>query len=108
MQIKLVAAEKFSMSRNVKNRVRITNSAPSHQHVDLYILNMIGTLKVCPHYAAWHIAAKCGKAMRQKLRHATSISGRCVGLAAACHSMLRGLKIQSANCRSHQKKPRGI
>ncbi len=65
-------------------------------------------LEVRPHYAARHIAAKCSKAAWQKLRHATSICGRCVGLAAACRSMLRGLKIQSANCRSHQKKPRGI
>ncbi len=32
----------------------------------------------------------------------------CVGLAATCHSMLRSLKIWSANCRSNQKKLRGI
>ncbi len=51
--------------------------------------------------------AQIGK-VQQKLRHATSICGRCVGLAAACRSMLCGLKIQSANCRSHQKKSRGI
>ncbi len=31
-----------------------------------------------------------------------------VGVASACRSMLRGLKIQSVNCRSYQKKPRGI
>ncbi len=37
----------------------------------------------------------------------TSICGRCVGLSAECRSMLRGLKIRSANCRSHQSKPRG-
>ncbi len=49
-------------------------------------------VKVRPHYAAWHTAVKCGKAAGQKLHHATSICGRCVGLAAACHSMLRGLK----------------
>ncbi len=66
------------------------------------------SLKVRPHYAARHTAAKCGKATWQKLRHAASICGRCIGLAAACRSMLRGLKIRSANCRSHQKKPRGI
>ncbi len=65
-------------------------------------------LQVRPHYATRHTAAKCGKATRQKLRHATSIGGRCVGLAAACHSTLRSLKIRSVNCRSHQKKPRGI
>ncbi len=65
-------------------------------------------IKVRPHYAARHTAAKCGKAAWQKLRHTTSICGRCIGLAAACHSMLRGLKIQSANCRSPQKKLRGI
>ncbi len=66
------------------------------------------TIKVRPHYAAWHKAAKCGKAIRQKLHHATSICGRCVGLATACRSMLHDLKIRSANCQSHQKKPRGI
>ncbi len=44
----------------------------------------------------------------QKLRHATSICERCVGLAVACRSMLRGLTIRSANWRSHQKKPCGI
>ncbi len=65
-------------------------------------------LKVCPHYAARHTAAKCGKDARQKLCHATSICGRCVDLAAVCRLMLRGLRIRSANCRSHQKKPRGI
>ncbi len=37
-------------------------------------------IKVRPHYAARHTAAKCGKAARQKLRHATSICGRCVGM----------------------------
>ncbi len=57
---------------------------------------------------AWHTAAKCGKAARQKLRHATSICGCCVGLAAACRLMLRRLKIRSANCWSHQKKQCGI
>ncbi len=66
------------------------------------------SLKVRPHYAARHTAAKCSKAAWQKLRHATSICGRCVGLAAACRSMLRSLKIWLANCRSHQKKLRGI
>ncbi len=65
-------------------------------------------IKVHPHYAAPHTVAKCGKATWQKLRHATSICGHCVGLPAACRSMLRGLKIRSANCQSHQKKPRGI
>ncbi len=50
-------------------------------------------IKIRPRYVARHTAAKCGKAARQKLRHATSICGRCVGLAAACRSMLRGLKI---------------
>ncbi len=65
-------------------------------------------VKVRPHYAARHTAAKCSKAAWQKLRHATSIYGLCVGLAAACRSMLRGLKIRSANCRFHQKKPRSI
>ncbi len=65
-------------------------------------------LKVHPYYAARHTAAKCDKAAWQKLRHATNICGRCVGLAATCRLMLRGLKIRSANCRFHQKKPRGI
>ncbi len=50
-------------------------------------MSLIVNLKVRPHYAARHTAAKCGKAAQQKLRHATSICGRCVGLAAACHSM---------------------
>ncbi len=67
-----------------------------------------GSLKVCPHYATQHTAAKCGKAAWQKLRYATGICGHCVGLAAAYRSMLCSLKIRSANCRSHQKKPRGI
>ncbi len=66
------------------------------------------SVKVRPHYATWHTAGKCDKATRQKLRHATSICGCCVGLAVACRSMLHGLKIRSANCQSHQKKPRGI
>ncbi len=65
-------------------------------------------VKVRAHCAARHTAAKCGKAARQKLCHATNIDRHCVGLAAACRSMLRGLKIRSANCRSHQKKPCGI
>ncbi len=69
---------------------------------------LCAAVKVRPHYAAQHTAAKCGKATRQKLRHATSICGRCVCLASACRSMLRGIKIRSANCWSHQKKPRGI
>ncbi len=67
-----------------------------------------GVVKVCPHYAARHTAGKCGKAAWQKLRHATSISGCCIGLTVACRSMQHGLKIWSANCRSNQKKPRGI
>ncbi len=58
--------------------------------------------------ASMETVAKCFKAARQKLRHATSICGRCVGLAVACRLMLCRLKIRSANCRSHQKKPRGI
>ncbi len=53
-------------------------------------------------------AAHSGKVARQKWRHATSICGHCVGLAAACCSMLPSLKIWSANCWSHQKKPHGI
>ncbi len=62
-------------------------------HVWSRIILLKNTIKVHPHYAAWHTAAKCSKAERQKLRHATNICGRCVGLAAACRSMLRGLKI---------------
>ncbi len=72
------------------------------------VANCCANVKVRLHYAVRHKAAKCGKTAWQKLRHDTSICGRCVGLAAACRSMLRGLKIRSANCRSHQKKPRGI
>ncbi len=44
----------------------------------------------------------------QKSRHAASICGHCLSSAAACCSMLHSLKIWSANCRSHQRKPRGI
>ncbi len=51
------------------------------------------TVKVRPHYAVRHTAAKCCKAAWQKLRHARSICGRCLGLAVACCSMLCGLKI---------------
>ncbi len=56
----------------------------------------MASIKVGPHYATRHKAAKCGKAARQKLHHATSICGRCIGFAAACRSMLRGLKIRLA------------
>ncbi len=65
--------------------------APIFVLIKLDVIFLI--LKVRPHYAARHTVAKCGKAARQKLRHATSICGRCVGLAVACRSMLRGLKI---------------
>ncbi len=56
--------------------------------------------KVCPHYAMW-------QGCSAKERHATSIYGCCVSLAAACRSMLCSLNIRSANCRSHQRKPHG-
>ncbi len=49
-----------------------------------------------------------GKATQQKLSHAISICGCYIGSAVACHLMLCGLKIRSANCWSHQRKPRGI
>ncbi len=65
-------------------------------------------LNVRPHYAVWYTVAQSGKAAQQKSHHAVSICGRCAGLAAACRSMRRGLKIWLANCRSHQRKPRGI
>ncbi len=38
MQVMLGAAEKFSLSAKVQKGVSKTNSAPSHQHVDLYNL----------------------------------------------------------------------
>ncbi len=66
------------------------------------------SLKVHPHYAAWHTAAHRGKVAQPKSLHAASICGRCIDSAATYCSMLRTLKIWSANCRSHQRKPRGI
>ncbi len=45
-----------------------------------YVVVTLDAIKVRPHYAAQHTAAKCGKAARQKLRHATSICGCCVGM----------------------------
>ncbi len=57
-------------------------------------------VKVRPHYAARHTAAKCGKSCAMPQVY--------VDVASACRSMLHDLKIRSANCRSHQKKPRGI
>ncbi len=46
-----------------------------------YLISLFAVhLKVRPHYAAQHTAAKCGKAARQKLCRATSICGRCVGM----------------------------
>ncbi len=65
-------------------------------------------LKIHPHYAVWHTATQCSKAAQQKLHHAASICGHCIGSAAACHLMLHGLKILSANRWSHQRKPRDI
>ncbi len=58
--------------------------------------------------AAQRTAAQCDKAAQQKLFHTASVCGCCIGSAAACRSMLRGLKIRSANCWSHQRKPCSI
>ncbi len=65
-------------------------------------------LRVHIHYAARHTAAQHGKATQQKSCHATSICERRISSAAACHSMLLGLKIWSTNCQSHQRKLRDI
>ncbi len=56
-------------------------------------------IKVRPHHVAQHTATQRGKATQQKSHHVANICGCCVGSAAACRSMLRGLKIRSANCR---------
>ncbi len=56
------------------------------------------TFKMLPHYAMWHTARQGHAA---KSSHAASVCGCCVVSAVACHLMLRGLKIRSANCWSH-------
>ncbi len=61
-------------------------------------------VKVRPHYAARHTVAKCGKAVRQKLRHATSICGRCVGMpfnAARPKNLIGKLLVPSKEVARH-------
>ncbi len=61
-------------------------------------------LRVLPHYAMRHTAAKCGKAARQKLRHVTSICGRCVGMpfdAAQPKNLIDKLSVPSKEAAWH-------
>ncbi len=61
-------------------------------------------VKVCPLYATRHRVAQ----PRSKSRAMPQVYVDVALAAAACRSMLHSLKIRSANCRSHQRKPRGI
>ncbi len=61
-------------------------------------------LKVRPHYAARHTAAKCGKAAWQKLCYVTSICGRCVGMpfdAAWPKNLIGKLSVPSKEAARH-------
>ncbi len=67
-------------------------------------ITVLRTIKVRPHYAARYTAAKCGKAARQKLRHATSICGRCVGMpvdAAQPKNSIDKLSVPSKEAARH-------